>query len=126
MTGHQIEARNEELEMTEEEQELRKLDTWDLDQVVVTPGVKNPRAVVSDSFSRDEFERVAIAAERRNQETSEFIRAAAIAEAEGAEITSLGLAGSSFVATTTESYSQSSTSTEAKPIFRALADAITV
>ena len=84
--------------MPEEEQVLSNVETWDIDQVVVSPGAQKPRAVVSVSFNRADFERVAHAAHRSDMKTSEFIRTASLEKASAAtKITFFGLVGASQV-----------------------------
>lgn len=53
----------------------------DSDQVTVNPGVQKPRAVVSVSYSRDEFNCVTRAAQSSDMKTSEFIRTASLEKA---------------------------------------------
>ena len=85
-------------EMQEEEQVLSNVETWDLDQIVVSPGAQKPRAVVSVSFNRADFERVADAAHRSDMKTSEFIRTASLDKASVAtKVTLFGLVGTSQV-----------------------------
>jgi hypothetical protein len=70
--------------MTDKEQkELQKTKTWDWDRAEAHPGHKKPRAVVSVAFNRDDFETVALYAERAHMRVSEFIRSAALGCAEG-------------------------------------------
>ena len=84
--------------MQEEEQVLSNVETWDIDQVVVSPGVQKPRAVVSVSFNRADFERVAHAAHRSDMKTSEFIRTASLEKATAAtKMTLFVLVGTSQV-----------------------------
>lgn len=83
--------------MQEEEQVLRNAETWDIDQAVVSPGTRKPRAVVSVAFARDDFERVAIAAQRGGMKTSEFIRTASLEKATVVtRVTLFGIAGTSY------------------------------
>ena len=80
----------------QEEQVLSNVETWDIDQVVVSPGVQKPRAVVSVSFNRADFERVVHAAHQSAMKTSEFIRNASLEKATVAtRVTVFGLAGTS-------------------------------
>ena len=113
--------------MTEEEQELRKAETWDVEQVVVNPAVQNRRTVVSVAFSRNGFERVANAAKRNDLKTSEFIRIAALEKAASTtRISTFGLAGASqwgSVVTTTYSLAIAGTSIQA-PIHKSQDDAL--
>ena len=84
--------------MQEEEQVLRNAETWDIDQAVVSRGAQKPRAVVSVSFNRADFERVAHAAHRSDMKTSEFIRTASLEKATAVtRITLFGLVGTSQV-----------------------------
>ncbi len=102
--------------MQEEEQVLRNAETWDIDQAMVSPGVQKPRAVVSVAFSRDDFERVAHAAQRSDMKTSEFIRTASLEKATAATSVSVfGLAGTSHggVITNANAVAIAGTSTEA-------------
>ena len=77
----------------------------DSDQVSVDPGVQKPRAIVSVSFSRVDFNRVASAAQGRYMKMSEFIRAASLEKAAATtkitvfEVEASGLAA--FVTVTT-------------------------
>ena len=57
---------------------LQNPDEWDFEHAERRSGVKQPRAVVSVAFSRDDFERVSGCAERLRKRTSEFIREAAL------------------------------------------------
>ena len=111
----------------EEEQELRKAETWDVEQVVVNPAVQNRRTVVSVAFSRNGFERVANAAKRNDLKTSEFIRIAALEKAASTtRISTFGLAGASqwgSVVTTTYSLAIAGTSIQA-PIHKSQDDAL--
>jgi len=101
--------------MQEEEQVLRKAETWDIEKVVVTPAVQKPRAVVSVAFSRDEFDQVAHAAQRSDMKTSEFIRGAALSKAKVVtHVTSIAFAGISLTGMITAGVSVSGTSTAAK------------
>ncbi|HET7035438.1 MAG TPA: hypothetical protein VFI42_07135 [Thermomicrobiaceae bacterium] len=61
--------------------ELENPETWE-EKGEVHPAVKNPRAVVSVAFSRDDFGRVAEAARERGMKLSAFIREAAVERAE--------------------------------------------
>ena len=81
--------------MTDKEQEeLQKPKTWDWDRAEAHPGHKKPRAVVSVAFNRDDFETVALYAERAHMRVSEFIRSAALGCAEGRYFVVLPSAGS--------------------------------
>lgn len=57
--------------------ELQDPETWEAGGEV-QPAAKSGRAIVSVAFTRADFERVAIEAQRRGMKTSEFIRAAAL------------------------------------------------
>ncbi len=61
--------------------ELKDPGTWDVDNPVAVPSVKNPRAVVSVAFSRQDFERVGAAARISDMKVSEFIREASLGRA---------------------------------------------
>jgi hypothetical protein len=70
--------------MADKEQEkLKDPKTWDWERAETRPGRKKPRAVVSVAFNRDDFETVALVAERAQMRLSEFIRSAALGCAEG-------------------------------------------
>jgi len=70
--------------MADKKQEgLEDPKTWDWEQAETRPGRKKPRAVVSVAFKRDDFETVALCAERAHMKVSEFIRSAALGCAEG-------------------------------------------
>ena len=106
--------------MQEEEQVLSNVETWDIDQVVVSQGTQKPRAVVSVSFNRTDFERVAHAAHRSDMKTSEFIRTASLEKASAAtKVTLFGLVGASQVGfiTNFDAVVVAGTSTEA-PTFK--------
>lgn len=60
----------------DDQNELASTDMWDEGEI--RPAIKAPRAVVSVSFSRDDFDRVAAYARQQNLKTSEFIRTAAL------------------------------------------------
>ena len=80
--------------MTEKElQELEDPNTWDLENAEIMPPVRNPRAVVSVSFPRGDFELVSECAEKHGMKTSEFIRKAAIKEASERSTASITVAG---------------------------------
>lgn len=57
-------------------------DDWALDQAEIHEPPKNPRAVVSVAFPRDDFSKVSEAAGASNMKVSEFIRTAALERAE--------------------------------------------
>jgi hypothetical protein len=76
------------------QKELQNPKTWDWDRAEAHPGRKKPRAVVSVAFNRDDFETVAIYAERAHMKVSEFIRSAALGCAEGRYLVVLPSAGS--------------------------------
>lgn len=61
--------------------ELKDPRNWDLDAPMGREGVKNPRAVVSVAFAREDFELVARVARRSGMKTSEFIRGASLERA---------------------------------------------
>jgi uncharacterized protein (DUF1778 family) len=61
---------------------LQSEGNWDYDRAERRPGRK-PRAVVSVAFSREDFERVASAAEQSGMKVSEFIREAALSRSRG-------------------------------------------
>ena len=58
--------------------EIENLDSWDVEKVDVRLPVKSSRAVVSVSFSREDFNHVSKYAESIGKRTSQFIRDAAI------------------------------------------------
>lgn len=62
--------------MTDEE--LQKPETWDFDKAVEKPGRSQGRAVVSVSFSREDFNLVSQHAEMLGLKTSELIRNATL------------------------------------------------
>lgn len=47
---------------------------WDFENAEVRKSIKKPRAVVSVSFSREDFERISAEAKKRGMFTSEYIR----------------------------------------------------
>lgn len=51
---------------------------WDADAAEERPAVKNPRAVVSVAFRREDYERVCEAAQRAEMRVSEYIREMAL------------------------------------------------
>lgn len=57
-------------------------DEWALDQAETHEPPKNPRAIVSVAFPRDDFSKVSEAASASNMKVSEFIRTAALERAE--------------------------------------------
>lgn len=61
--------------------EMQDPSSWDFERAERRPGVQSPRAVVSVAFARDDFERIARAAEELGKRTSEFIREAALERA---------------------------------------------
>ena len=63
--------------------QLHDPDSWDWEHAQSRAGRKKPRAVVSVAFNRDDFETVALYAERAHMKVSEFIRSAALGCAEG-------------------------------------------
>lgn len=102
--------------MTERENELKDPGTWDFSQAVVSPGTKKARAVVSVAFARDDFERVARAAQQSEMKTSEFIRTASLEKA-ATKVTFFGLTGTSQGELTTNGFVVVRTSKEA-PIYQ--------
>lgn len=81
--------------MTDKEQEsLKDSRAWDWERAEARAGRKKPRAVVSVAFNRDDFEAVAVFAERAHMKLSEFIRSAAIGCAEGKNLLVFVTAGS--------------------------------
>jgi hypothetical protein len=66
----------------EDLKQLEDPDTWD-GQVEQRSPVKNQRSVVSVAFAREDYERVAQAARHHGMKTSEFIRNAALRQAQG-------------------------------------------
>ena len=77
-----------------ESKELHDPESWDWEHAQSRAGRKKPRAVVSVAFSRGDFERVAVHAERAGMRVSEFIRSAALGCAEGRYFVVLPSAGS--------------------------------
>ena len=65
------------------DEELERADTWDYERAEVKQPVRNPRAVVSVPFSRDDFARVSAHAQRVGKRTSQFIREAALEKVAG-------------------------------------------
>jgi hypothetical protein len=63
--------------------DLHDPESWDWEHAQSRAGRKKPRAVVSVAFKRDDFETVALCAERAHMKVSEFIRSAALGCAEG-------------------------------------------
>ncbi len=55
---------------------------WDIENAERRPGVKNPRAIVSVAFARQEFESVKECAEQQGKRVSQFIREAALEKVE--------------------------------------------
>jgi len=78
-----------------EKKEPQDSKTWDWDRAETHAGRKKPRAVVSVAFNRDDFETVALYAERTHMKVSEFIRSAALGCAEGRYLVVVSSAGSS-------------------------------
>lgn len=74
--------------------ELHDPESWDWEHAQSRAGRKKPRAVVSVAFSRSDFERVAVYAERVGMRVSEFIRSAALGCAEGRYLVVVPSAGS--------------------------------
>src|SRR5438093_11997794 len=61
--------------------ELESSEYWDDASAERHPPVKGGRAIVSVALAREDFQRVAAAAERAGKKTSEFIREAALEKA---------------------------------------------
>ena len=61
--------------------ELEQPESWDFEHAEGRPGRRIWRAVVSVAFSRPDYERVTLAAERDGRPTSGFIRDAALEKA---------------------------------------------
>ena len=66
--------------MARRTEDIESADTWDFENAESRPGIKPSRAVVSVAFPREDFERVAEAAESAEMNVSEFIRRAALNE----------------------------------------------
>jgi hypothetical protein len=64
----------------EELRELQDPDSWDWEQGEVHGPAVNPTAVVSIRFTREEFERVATAAERSGRKLTQYVHDAALAQ----------------------------------------------
>ena len=64
------------------DKELQDPGTWDFEGAETHPGRKNARAIVSVAFSREDFELVCSAAEKRGVKLSALIRAATLASME--------------------------------------------
>lgn len=64
--------------------DLQDESLWDFEHAEDRMPVKDGRAVVSVSFGRQDFGRVAICAEESGMKTSEFIRKAALEKCDGA------------------------------------------
>lgn len=62
--------------------DINRDDDWDLDQAEIHQPPKNPRAVVSVAFPRNDFRKVSEAAAISEMKVSEFIRTAALERAE--------------------------------------------
>lgn len=65
-----------------ERRDLEDPDNWDFENAEEALPIKSPRAVVSVSFPRADFETVVRAARAAGERTSEFIRAAALQRAQ--------------------------------------------
>src|SRR5881396_2104439 len=66
-------------EMTDKElAELQNPENWAFEAAERRPARRGVRAIVSVAFTREDFERVAAAAEQLGKRTSEFIREAAL------------------------------------------------
>jgi predicted ABC-class ATPase len=63
-------------------EDVQESDHWDLDGGEIHEPVKRPRAVVSVSFERNDFEQVADAARAAGVRISEYIRDAALARSQ--------------------------------------------
>lgn len=70
------------MEHTKHEDYVNRDDDWELDQAEIHEPPKNPRAVVSVAFPRDDFRKVSEAAGASDMKVSEFIRTAALERAE--------------------------------------------
>ena len=64
------------------DKELQDPGTWDFESAETHPGRKAARAIVSVAFSREDFELVCSAAEKRGVKLSALIRAATLASME--------------------------------------------
>lgn len=72
----------DEDEMDESElNQLQNPDNWDTEHIEVHPPAKAPRVVVSVSFPRRDYEKVARCAKELDARVSEFIRDAAVERA---------------------------------------------
>ena len=60
------------------DKELQDPGTWDFEGAETHPARKNARAIVSVAFSREDFELVCSAAEKRGVKLSALIRAATL------------------------------------------------
>ena len=60
------------------EEQLEKLENWDIEKAEATQPVKSIRHVVSVSLSSDEFERISKYAESMGKKISQFMRDASI------------------------------------------------
>jgi hypothetical protein len=78
----------------EREEKTKSRQKWDWEHAERHAGRRKTRAVVSVAFNRDDFEKVALFAERANMKLSEFIRFAAIGCAEGNNLLASVTAGS--------------------------------
>ncbi len=61
--------------------EAKHPEAWDTEEGMLHPPVEDPGAVVAVRFSNEEFRRVSRTARRAGRPTTQFIRAAALANA---------------------------------------------
>ena len=67
------------MESTEREiDELEDPENWDLDTAQIQPPVKNPQAVISVAFTRDELDQVAFATRQRGVSLTAFVKNASM------------------------------------------------
>jgi hypothetical protein len=59
-------------------EDLETPENWDFDNVQIQQPVNDPHAVVSVTFDRTEFGRIAIAARKRGLSLTEYIRESAL------------------------------------------------
>ena len=71
-------------------------DSWDLDNAELKRPVSRPRAVVSVSFARDEFEKVEAMAKSQGQRVSTYIRETALGIQRGSETTAASITSGTF------------------------------
>ncbi len=67
----------------DDERDLQDEDFWNFEHSETQTPPKAPRAVVSVSFSREDYARIIEAARRSDKKISEYIRDAALASIEG-------------------------------------------